>query len=99
MITPAISVLSAVEGLEVAGPNFSGAVVPITLGLLVALFAIQFKGASGVGKVFGPIVLVWFVAIGVLGAAQISASPRSSPPSIRFMALNFWATRMSSRPS
>ena len=76
MITPAISVLSAVEGLEVAGPNFSGAVIPITLGLLVALFAIQFKGASGVGKVFGPIVLVWFVAIGVLGAVQISASPQ-----------------------
>ena len=75
MITPAISVLSAVEGLDVAGPSFSGAVVPITLGLLVALFAIQFKGASGVGKVFGPIVLVWFVAIAALGAAQIAATP------------------------
>ena len=76
MITPAISVLSAVEGLEVAGPSFSGAVIPITLGLLVALFAVQFKGASGVGKVFGPIVLAWFVAIAVLGAAQIAATPQ-----------------------
>ncbi len=76
MITPAISVLSAVEGLDVAGPSFSGAVIPITLGLLVALFAIQFKGASGVGKVFGPVVLVWFAAIAALGAGQIIASPQ-----------------------
>ncbi len=75
MITPAISVLSAVEGLDVAGPRFSGAVVPITLGLLLVLFGVQFKGASGVGKVFGPVVLLWFVAIAALGAAQIAASP------------------------
>ncbi len=76
MITPAISVLSAVEGLDVAVPNFSGAVIPITIGLLVALFAIQFKGASGVGRVFGPIVLVWFAAIAALGAAQVAVSPQ-----------------------
>ena len=75
MITPAISVLSAVEGLGVAAPGFAGLAVPITLGLLVALFAIQFKGASGVGVVFGPIVLVWFVAIAALGAAAIAANP------------------------
>ena len=68
MITPAISVLSAVEGLGVAVPSFAGAVMPVTLGLLIALFAIQFKGASGVGFVFGPIVLVWFAAIAALGA-------------------------------
>src|SRR5208337_2495423 len=71
MITPAISVLSAVEGLGVATPAFAGLAVPITLGLLVALFAIQFKGASGVGAVFGPVVLVWFVGIAALGAAAI----------------------------
>ncbi len=75
MITPAISVLSAVEGLGVAVPSFAGAAVPITLGLLVALFAIQFKGASGVGFVFGPIVLLWFAAIAALGAAAIAAHP------------------------
>ncbi|HME85193.1 MAG TPA: KUP/HAK/KT family potassium transporter [Roseiarcus sp.] len=75
MITPAISVLSAVEGLGVAAPGFAGLAVPITLGLLVALFAIQFKGASGVGAVFGPVVLVWFVGIAALGAAAIAANP------------------------
>jgi KUP system potassium uptake protein len=76
MITPAISVLSAVEGLDVASASYAGAVIPVTLGLLVALFAIQFKGASGVGKVFGPIVLVWFVSIAALGGAEIAANPR-----------------------
>ncbi len=76
MITPAISVLSAVEGLDVAVPTFSGAVIPVTLGLLVALFAFQFKGASGMGSVFGPIVLLWFVAIAGLGGAEIAAHPQ-----------------------
>ena len=76
MITPAISVLSAVEGLDAVSPGLSGAVAPITVGLLVALFAIQFKGTSGVGKVFGSVVLVWFVAIAALGAAQIAATPQ-----------------------
>ena len=75
MITPAISVLSAVEGVGVAAPGLSSAVVPITLGLLIALFAVQFKGASGVGSVFGPIVLVWFAAIAALGAAAIVQAP------------------------
>src|SRR5271166_5478896 len=76
MITPAISVLSAVEGLGVAVPSLAGAVIPITLGLLIALFAIQFKGASGVGAVFGPIVLLWFAAIAALGGAAIAAHPQ-----------------------
>ena len=76
MITPAISVLSAVEGVGVAAPGLSSAVVPITLGLLIALFAVQFKGASGVGSVFGPIVLVWFIAIAALGAAAIAEAPQ-----------------------
>src|SRR5271157_5412076 len=76
MITPAISVLSAVEGLNVATPGLASAVTPITLGLLIALFAVQFKGASGVGSVFGPIVLLWFVVIAALGAAAIAAHPQ-----------------------
>ena len=75
MITPAISVLAAVEGLGVALPDLARTIVPITLALLVGLFAVQFKGASRVGAVFGPVVLVWFVAIGVLGAVQIAANP------------------------
>ncbi len=76
MITPAISVLSAVEGLGVAVPSLAEAVIPITLGLLIALFAVQYQGASGVGTVFGPIVLVWFIAIAALGAVQIAAHPQ-----------------------
>src|SRR6516164_410954 len=70
MITPAISVLSAVEGLEVAAPALTSMVVPITIGLLTALFAIQFKGTSGIGIVFGPILLLWFVVIAGLGGLQ-----------------------------
>ncbi len=75
MITPAISVVSAVEGLEVATPALGHLVIPITIGLLTGLFAIQFKGTSGIGIVFGPILLVWFVVIAVLGAFQIGAHP------------------------
>src|SRR6516165_4194528 len=63
IITPAISVVSAVEGLQVAAPSLSNAVVPITIGLLTALFAIQYKGTSGIGIVFGPILAAWFVVI------------------------------------
>jgi KUP system potassium uptake protein len=76
MITPAISVLSAVEGLGVATPALASWIVPITLGLLVALFAIQFKGASGVGVVFGPIVLLWFAAIAAMGCVAIADNPQ-----------------------
>jgi KUP system potassium uptake protein len=75
MITPAISVVSAVEGLQVATPALAEIVVPITIGLLTALFAIQFKGTSGIGGVFGPILLVWFVVIAGLGGWQIGHHP------------------------
>ena len=75
MITPAISVLSAVEGLEVATPAFAPYVIPITAILLTGLFAIQFKGASGIGVVFGPILLVWFAVIAALGAVAIAKQP------------------------
>jgi len=75
IITPAISVLSAVEGLQVATPALGHTVIPITVGLLTALFAIQFKGTSGIGIVFGPVLTVWFVVIAVLGAWQIERHP------------------------
>jgi KUP system potassium uptake protein len=75
IITPAISVLSAVEGLQVATPALGHAVIPITVGLLTALFAIQFKGTSGIGIVFGPVLAVWFAVIAVLGARQIAQHP------------------------
>jgi KUP system potassium uptake protein len=75
IITPSISVLSAVEGLQVATPGLGHTVIPITIGLLTGLFAIQFKGTSGIGIVFGPILVIWFAAIAVLGVSQIERHP------------------------
>jgi KUP system potassium uptake protein len=75
MITPAISVLGAVEGLEVVTPVFSPYVVPITVAILIGLFAIQRFGTHRVGGLFGPIVIVWFVAIAVLGLSWIVHAP------------------------
>jgi KUP system potassium uptake protein len=76
MITPAISVLSAVEGLKVATPVFEPYVVPIALGLLIALFAVQSQGTAWIGRSFGPIIIVWFLVLAVLGLIQIAQSPR-----------------------
>ncbi|HEY5307083.1 MAG TPA: potassium transporter Kup [Casimicrobiaceae bacterium] len=75
MITPAISVLSAVEGLEVMAPGLHEYVVPVTLCILVALFAIQRHGTARVGALFGPVMCVWFVAIAVLGGIGIVREP------------------------
>ena len=75
VITPAISVLSAVEGLEVVSPAFAQGVIPITLAILFALFAVQKHGTAGIGKFFGPITLVWFLTIAVLGVSQIMTHP------------------------
>ncbi len=75
VITPAISVLSAVEGLEVISPNFTKAVVPSTLVILFGLFALQKHGTAGIGKFFGPITIVWFVCIALLGVSQIVTHP------------------------
>ncbi|WP_096667629.1 potassium transporter Kup [Polaromonas sp. AET17H-212] len=75
VITPAISVLSAVEGLEVISPAFEKYVIPATLVILFALFAVQKRGTAGIGKFFGPITLVWFAVLAVLGAAQIITNP------------------------
>jgi KUP system potassium uptake protein len=75
MITPAISVLSAVEGLEVATPFFKPYVVPITIGILVGLFLFQRRGTAGVGAVFGPIILVWFTVLALMGVRGILWEP------------------------
>jgi len=75
MITPSISVLSAVEGLERATPLFKPYVVPLALVVLVLLFLIQRRGTSRIGSVFGPIVLVWFITIGFLGLTSIVRMP------------------------
>src|SRR5262249_20596510 len=75
MITPAISVRSAVEGLKIAAPGFTPYVIPITIIILVLLFMLQRRGTTGVGKVFGPVMLVWFITIGVLGIRGILLDP------------------------
>jgi KUP system potassium uptake protein len=72
IITPAISILSAVEGLSIITPFFNPYVIPITLLILVLLFSIQKKGTGSIGKVFGPITLIWFVSIGLIGLTQIT---------------------------
>ena len=75
MITPAISVLSAIEGVEVAAPHLGRAVIPLTIVVLVLLFAFQRRGTERVGRVFGPIMLLWFVVLAVLGIGGIARAP------------------------
>src|SRR3546814_18112014 len=76
VITPAISVLSAIEGLEVATPAFKPYVVPLTVAVLVALYMLQRRGTAGLGKWFGPIVLLWFAALGLMGIINRSEERR-----------------------
>ncbi len=75
MITPAISVLSAIEGVKVAAPRLSNLVIPITAAIIVALFLVQRLGTGAVGRLFGPVMALWFTAIGVLGVREIAAHP------------------------
>lgn len=75
IITPAISVLSAVEGLSIATPAFNKWLMPIALGILTALFMVQRHGTATMGKFFGPITLTWFISIGVLGVVSIIKTP------------------------
>jgi KUP system potassium uptake protein len=75
MITPAISVLSAVEGLKVAAPSLESAVVPITLGIITVLFGIQRFGTGAVGRLFGPVMGLWFTVLAVAGIGQIADTP------------------------
>ena len=75
MITPAISVLSAVEGVEVAAPSVSGIVIPITVAIILALFLLQRLGTGAVGRMFGPVMGVWFTVIAVLGVRGVAEHP------------------------
>ncbi|MDA2894056.1 KUP/HAK/KT family potassium transporter [Mycolicibacterium sp. BiH015] len=75
MITPAISVLSAVEGLEVVDPDFKDLVVPVTAVIIVALFSVQRRGTATVGRFFGPVMILWFVSIAALGVGGIARNP------------------------
>ena len=75
MITPAISVLSAVEGLEIITPDLKPYVIPITLGILTGLFFIQKHGTGAMGKLFGPVMVAWFAVLAILGVLQIVHNP------------------------
>ncbi|WP_233888984.1 potassium transporter Kup [Paraburkholderia flagellata] len=75
VITPAISVLSAVEGLEVAEPALKTYVIPVTLAAIIVLFLTQKHGTGGIGAVFGPVMVLWFVVIGAAGVANIASAP------------------------
>jgi KUP system potassium uptake protein len=75
MITPAISVLSAVEGMQLATPIFSPYIVPVTILILIVLFVIQSHGTGRVGLIFGPVTFIWFLTLGLLGARSIASHP------------------------
>lgn len=75
MVTPAISVLSAVEGLELISPSFKPFIIPLVIGILVGVFSVQKYGTEKVGKAFGPITLFWFIIIGALGLSKIIENP------------------------
>lgn len=75
VITPAISILSAVEGLSLLNEGFTAFVLPLTLGLVAALFAVQRHGAGAIGGLFGPVMALWFLVIGLLGTLQVAADP------------------------
>ncbi len=92
MITPAISVLSAVEGVTVVEPALAPMVVPVALGIIVGLFLIQSRGAGRVGALFGPVTLVYFLALAVLGARSIAATPDILHALSPLHAVRFFAT-------
>jgi KUP system potassium uptake protein len=91
MLTPAISVLSAVEGLRVATPLFQPYVLPISIAIMLGLFGFQRFGTGKIGSVFGPVVLLWFAAIGLLGALSIAQTPQVLKALSPFYALDFFA--------
>jgi KUP system potassium uptake protein len=91
VITPAISVLSAVEGLEVAAPGLHRYVVPVTLVVLTALFLVQRHGTASVGKLFGPITLLWFIVLALLGVVHVIKNPAVLAALSPHYALRFFA--------
>ena len=89
MITPAISVLSAVEGLNIIAPSLQPYVIPIALALISALFAVERFGTGKVGVVFGPIMVIWFAVLGLLGLVEITQNPRVFEALNPLVGLNF----------
>src|SRR6476659_5896902 len=95
MITPAISVLSAVEGLEVATPVFTPYVIPITIAILIGLFLVQSRGTAKIGSIFGPVMLLWFATLAALGIASLVRHPQVLAAvnpwyAVHFFILNGW---------
>lgn len=95
MIAPAITVLSAIEGLEFATPLFAPFVIPLTIAVLILLFWIQSRGTAKIGAIFGPVMVVWFTTLGTLGIFQIVRAPRvltaiNPLHAIRFFGENGW---------
>src|SRR3989441_4317719 len=90
-LTPAISVLSAVEGLEIATPELATWVIPGTLVILVGLFLLQSRGTARIGAVFGPVMLVWFATIGLLGLSEITHQPGGLAAISPYHAVRFFA--------
>jgi KUP system potassium uptake protein len=90
VITPAMSVLSAVEGLEVAAPQLLHWVVPLTAAIIFLLFAFQNHGTGKVGAVFGPVMMVWFITLAVLGIIQIAQNPEVLKALSPFYGINFF---------
>ena len=94
-LTPAISVLSAVEGLEIATPALATWVIPVTLVILVGLFLLQSRGTARIGAVFGPVMLVWFLTLGVLGVSEIGRQPGVLAAASPYYAVRFFAENVS----
>jgi KUP system potassium uptake protein len=92
LITPAITMLSAIEGVAVLDPDFEAVVLPVTLGLIVALFALQRRGTARVGGLFGPIMVLWFGTLAVLGGIEIAAAPQVLAAASPHHALKLLAT-------
>ena len=92
VITPAISVLSAVEGIKVAAPGFERAVLPTTIAILIGLFFFQKRGTGGLGVIFGPVMLVWFVTLAILGISHIIRDLRVFGAINPLRAVEFFAT-------
>ncbi|RKP54871.1 potassium transporter Kup [Pararobbsia silviterrae] len=94
VITPAISVISAVEGLEIAAPHLSQYVVPITIVILICLFYIQRHGTDSVGRLFGPIMITWFVVLAIMGISHIFREPRIIAALSPYYAYKFMETHV-----
>ena len=95
IITPAVSVLSAVEGLQVSAPSLKEYVLPITVVVIIALFGMQYRGTHSVGRVFGPVMAIWFILLALLGGLQIARHPSvmmavSPMPAIALLVVYKW---------